>query len=1301
MKEIYQNFCRKFSLEQALAHSDLIARTENFPEDLRSMQQYFLRTIRARNPCRTSVKGRQPFSFFAAERGCSLQPQLRPLVFLVELTAQSTASPIRIRSFSSGNQYESNSVAMLPLIDTDPDENNRDNELRDDDQVDNLEWSDDQETESDDSTEGGNKLVYRETLNNWYRANFDVSLNEAFETSPAPLEGNSSSSATLWTSSFVCPITRHKVEAKTLPGMTHAVYFPSKKLANQAAAFQAVQFFCPVEDHSDPSCGSRVAQKELQKNYMKEHKIILNDTEFLISNQSRPGKKLGGTWWTADFRCPITGHIFPAMKLTRDDSLDEGNVIWYRRKNDAIEAACEKALWAASTGTPGMAQNENIMFNTISTEPLRLWYRKYHDLELTDQNFVVTHGNWEGSSGNVWTATFICPITGDRYDSGGLSSKPYVSAGGFQWYKKKKVAMTAAALRAYDVLRFHAAGSKDPRFCQEDPSVFDNEVWTGEDEDTMVAKEGTSQYELVAPSIRVADFLTMNDPVGESDGTNDGPDAEHDSDNILDDADVEFESDDNDEDADEYIVDFVPRRLFGGQDVVGAPRMLDIVAETWVRSTKEKKEAPLAYANTKPAHSIRMSQLNRNEAIQRARAWLSQQKEVTIETTEDRTLFDRVDIPSCRVIAKRLLQSLAASNRTISCGRDASGVEEVARSIIDFLWSSPELTPDADCFALYIQCLEGGYHRVSTTSEKIFDAMAKGIEYEGHAMPRPNVSVLNSMVQRKAEFGIKTSISELEAVEVNRETFLSCLAAIAHATGQGQCSFDSQYVLDCIHEIKKRRAESEDAYSQLDIDVYNAPMRWSGDPTEALQSRPYSRPIPWDEYEKIFETNHAFTDQNPRVKEARAIENWFRTIDAQAFGANIRPNIETYESVIQAWIRTGTSTGLDHAEAILDLLYSRQTEEIKLRTPTIQPFIAASAFAGDFARVDRWLEKLNKNNHAILRDNRLAAAPILARVTARHVGFARGDDCLRLLRELVTMAKMHENTYVDARAFAITIDAFFKQGTQTEGRIAAPGVVVGIQDTLEMFDEFLASCLDNSESDRASQVLHLLHFAPMIYSSSFAALHDIKSDSKSSLLRCLDWAERIVRRSGEHCVLREQYIPMTSSPYHEGFETEFNHGFPFHLESVLRQSDRKSWQDFHRFIIDAVAETYSDSNNQSNELLGVSILASKIARRNEGKETFSSLPLAKHFEEMYRGNNTNALVAQMEKEFGSLLSTKSGRQDSTLPLSNDNKSSNVIVHGNHEQRRIRKEKSKNNPKRRPRKVSAEQRRSSKSIIQHS
>lgn len=213
-----------------------------------TMQRGILRAIAKAGKHRKNGRTKQLHcSSFAAD--CTPSPFIfasHSLHFPVLQTIRPVYLPIQMRHFSANNTNDNKkgtdtegSISSAPTaVGVQEYDDNNDDKDNEDNSTNYQQTSEDPDSVEDTEAALTNRLVYRETLNNWYRANFDVSLNDAFQATKA------ATSNSLWVSCFVCPITGHRLEATVLPGVEYRKggLFTSKKIGQSSCCLPS----CPI-----------------------------------------------------------------------------------------------------------------------------------------------------------------------------------------------------------------------------------------------------------------------------------------------------------------------------------------------------------------------------------------------------------------------------------------------------------------------------------------------------------------------------------------------------------------------------------------------------------------------------------------------------------------------------------------------------------------------------------------------------------------------------------------------------------------------------------------------------------------------------------------------------------------------------------------------------------------------------------------------------------------------------------------------------------------------------------------------
>jgi len=112
---------------------------------------------------------------------------------------------------------------------------------------------------------------------------------------------------------------------------------------------------------------------------------------------------------------------------------------------------------------------------------LKAHYSTEHGKKIESDSFESLVGFRSGRK-RLWTAVFVCPLTGQKYPSGRVrkTSRPVLinskaiqikEGEGPAFYVRKNQAIHAAAARALDVIQYKKKGLLEPRFCDDFPSL--------------------------------------------------------------------------------------------------------------------------------------------------------------------------------------------------------------------------------------------------------------------------------------------------------------------------------------------------------------------------------------------------------------------------------------------------------------------------------------------------------------------------------------------------------------------------------------------------------------------------------------------------------------------------------------------------------------------------------------------------------------------------------------------------------------------------------------------------------------
>lgn len=456
----------------------------------------------------------------------------------------------------------------------------------------------------------------------------------------------------------------------------------------------------------------------------------------------------------------------------------------------------------------------------------------------------------------------------------------------------------------------------------------------------------------------------------------------------------------NDDERD-YVVSRIP-------DFVGRPPSLRLleVASSVRRSVAsasfvEESASPILMASTS-AGGDRVK-----AAIDAANAWLTSLSQFSFANSAQNGNPHRLSLPKndtgvTLLCGKMILAALADANQASPVGY-SSGIESIANRVLGELWKTCHAKPDTDTYTFYLRCLEGSNPKSTVAkAENIVDAMLSRAQHKSkeNTLPKPNQSTFNALIQISAQVG-GTSGRHAKHTDQefcpDRESFLSVLSSsIYWPTAElEKGGFDPVFAKECIQRMSELAAETGDVSLQPDTQVYNAPLRWTGGPVLWAESRPYARYLPWDNYEQIFSKGlrDNVDKSDARVQEAMTMENWLDMMDEGCVSNNrAAPNIETYEAVIQGWLRTATREGLDRAELVAERILQRAGREtemsskIKPRLQTFHPIISAWYHSRDAegpSRITAWAKRWEETStfYGLRPDSRIVDMHLTACLT--------------------------------------------------------------------------------------------------------------------------------------------------------------------------------------------------------------------------------------------------------------------------------------------------------------------------------
>lgn len=1049
--------------------------------------------------------------------------------------------------------------------------------------------------------EDPSKYVFRYNLNYWYLTHHGEtgsSIKDAFKTefiqnpqsNEAEIVHDDENSLDqikqLWTAQLKCPITQEEFKAGKLPGyfvIDGRNYYSKKKIALEAVSAVTLshktgtvindddKMIDPVERDSFPLIvaerGDSAAHREkfrhlLQNHYTKYFKISPSSSQIKIIRQDFVGQSKGGCWWTAEFTCPLTDQTYEASDLSDHGipdlmMMNEAGRFWYRKKTDAIHATAYTALESIDwKGEYSKSLQEPLdefdAPNELLSEilrPLNFWYAEHYntkDVSIED-NFIVTESETNGKS---WTASFVCPLTGERFDAGTLNINLIQNAHDddlFNWYTEKKTAIQAAAFRAYDTFKYQKTQIFDPRFCKENPA--DDAV--GNDPTTL--KMSFERNEFAAQEIN-------ND--------------------------------------DDYTIEVIPQQMNLSQELNGgSSKTIDIVAQTWIDSTESSIVAP------KNGYSIenvqrKKASIELEKAINRAYEWISWQKHEKEEKhLNDRIRFD-FEGKMCNLkIANVILSALSDAHQRVPFDAEPNGVEQCAASILESMWSSHSTIPDAQSYAFYLKCLEGQTPRdVAVRAQKVVSAMESGENYNNRKLPKPNGSIYTSISQLNALSGNTSMIGKIEINHgrTDRNIYLSELSAMSHDPS----TFDLDLAMNYIDEMRN--------VAEVSVEVFNAPLRWS---CPEMWSRHYSRVIPWDYYNEIYQDGFKL-ESSPYVQceqaYAEKLQKWIETMTMEASrDASLAPNIETYESLIQAWVRCGDLKSLLRAETCAKSLLTSSNDHINPRLHTFYPIIAAWVYSGCAEgprNVESWIGTLQDSLPELHPLVSFPNVQIMAQISLqiRILGSLsdvtdQAAKCSKLLESTIDRYKMSPDFIVQSDMFVLVIHSWYNAAKVASLRDDYDDTkyLQEIENTISLFEDLMVWLHENDTDHTMSHLLAHQNHAPSIYGAQLDTVVRLKKNLRNSqsvvsksnvcITETLLLIEEKIRRMKELSLFLEGVDEDADSDINRFSKVDHTASFAFPIEAFVGNTLCNSWTDYINLALNILQEdtckfSFGDSN---------------------------------------------------------------------------------------------------------------------------
>jgi hypothetical protein len=333
-------------------------------------------------------------------------------------------------------------------------------------------------------------------------------------------------------------------------------------------------------------------------------------------------------------------------------------------------------------------------------------------------------------------------------------------------------------------------------------------------------------------------------------------------------------------------------------------------------------------------------------------------------------------------------------------------------------------------------------------------------------------------------------------------------------------AFDIDIATKLIDQMRTLAKTNDEPSLQPDVEIYNAPLRWSGD---HLWSRLYSRVIPWDSYSEIY--NDGFKSDSEidvQRQHAERVEQWIEIMETKASSdSTLAPNIETYESLIQAWVRCGNQESLLRAETIATKIVTGEYSDIQPRIQSFYPILAAWTYSGceeGPQKVESWIDLLQELVPDLEPRLGFPNVPVMAQISLQRqilnrlsdpldVAPSRTENCIfdsamkcsEFLQNTIDRYKAAPNSQLQNDIFVLVINAWYNAASAAilnDNLEETRKCFREIQKIVDQFDDLLVWLHQVDDSDRARlQFLKLLNLAPSVYGAQLAALSTMERNN--------------------------------------------------------------------------------------------------------------------------------------------------------------------------------------------------------------
>jgi len=1012
-------------------------------------------------------------------------------------------------------------------------------------------------------------------------------------------------------SSYSSCFSSSSLNARIINGKVH---YSGKKIAKQACSLATLKYF---DDNGilDPrkATPNSVSVINLLHQACEPSISLRNAFQYEVTQvetEDNPNRQ----YYSASFRSPITGEIFEAGTLINNNGMIiKDGKIYYSTKKMATAASagraidcfyfrqnwltiknedmfktlqlsnevlhgyskyCEEEPYHSSPevqiifdveGYYKSKYNEKPQKMTLSmTSPKSVIHNRYQSLLQGDQKLLFNNSSievpCEGTTHTYWTSTVICPITNEHFPAGSLldlsnndnndndvnttissntemqnvakpsPGQPLVIDNAV-YYLTEKRAEQAAAGRACDCLvqrkfweSFGLQHMEIPRYCEEDPG-----------------------------------------------------------------------SEDEEEEEEDYVIQYIPGPGIEMPDKSKGRRTIETLLEAWkdtplvnistTGSNHDSKSnstpgfSPSITSTSSAPNSWSEISLIKDEAISNAVSLYhlfepKSKGRAFSKTTNPQSKFlntwkNLVDQSSSyEMILMRLgeANSIPQIPTKSSPSADYSIiVETILEKLMSGLSNEEPNQLNVEVINAYIKCVNKKCPKETAAfAESLLLKMIKGEKFNGHQLPRPTITTFNTVMniwnivpgQRRKVINLFEILEGVADLKPNRDTFIAILASLCNDTDENDESntFDALFATEIIEKMK----QASHTGTIIDAEVYNAPLPWSGGmrKTGSLLSM-----CEWDNY-STFRELPTCPEKDKKYLEALSIEKWLLMMkNNDGVIESISPSIETYESLIQAWVRTCTKDGINRAESfaseLIDAALHGADVASRPRLQTFHPIIAGWAHSGTEEgpeRVKEWIQKLESMSSIpeLKPDLRMKSALISAwrsrlkrvqekeRIEDISSSLPHGalEECSQFLSS-IQVAKYSdlERDYFDGIIFATVLQIWGNaNATSTLAFSSKESLLSNMLEIVGMFDNLLDSFhnfemtkeQNNDKNDKESskyrnhpQLLNLISRSFVIYRtlvSHFIKIHSsLTSDEQhlSIMSKKLAAIENMVLRSEE------------------------------------------------------------------------------------------------------------------------------------------------------------------------------------------